>query len=315
MKRILIRFVPAIMLSILLLAIAVTPVLADGLGVGPSVLTITDAVPGTDYFETIFIYNTSNTDGVFLLSGSGNIASWVTFFTMDDNTHANPITQIPIPANGRVYSNVEFSVPANASPLVYQGQLLVTGPPSTVTGPGAHVQIQLPINVNIEMVGAPNIIPTTTTSTFVPTIVSGELNLMSLNYVGQPVAGQLTKLQADLKNLTGADTVAYLTAEVYSGDTLIDTIKSDTLSVPGGGDTTLTTYYKFEKAGNYTIQGQAIYNDKTTQKVTLQLKVNGSGASSIPIIAIIGAVVGVLLVIGLVLFFFNRSRRKIVTKD
>jgi len=313
MKSVLVRFIPALVLSLLVLCMVVTKVSALGLGVGPSVLTIKNAAPGQDYIETIFVYNTSDADQVYLLEGSGDIAPWVTFHTLED--HSKTITQLLIPANGRGYADVEFSVPANASPLVYQGQLLVTGPPSTETGPGAHVQIQLPIQVIIEMVGAPDVIPETTTTAFIPTIVSGELNLMSLNYDGQPVAGQMTKLQAVLKNLTGTATTGYLAAEVYSGDTLIDTFKSDALLVPGGGDTTLTAYYKFQKAGDYTIKGQVVYEGKLTQQQTLQLKVSGPGAnkSSMPLMAIIGIGVGVLLVIGVVLLFIIRSRRKIIT--
>ena len=311
MKMILVRFILALVLSLMLLGMAVAPVSAEGMGVAPSVLTITSAVPGQDYIETILVYNTSDTDKVYSLSSTGDIASWVTFYPLGD--HTLPITQLAIPANDRVYSDVKFSIPANASPLVYEGQLLAGAPTSTDTGGGAHVQIQLPINVIIEMVGAVNVIPTTTTTAFVPTIMAGELNLMSLNYVGQSVAGQLTKLQANLKNLTGTPTMAYLTAEVYSGDKLVDTIKSDTLSVPGAGapDSTLTIYYKFQKAGDYTIKGQVVYNGQLTQQQTLQLKVSGSGASLMPLMAIIGAAFGVLLIVGIVLLFVKRNRRKI----
>jgi hypothetical protein len=125
--------------------------------------------------------------------------------------------------------------------------------------------------------GAPLTTTQTTSSALVSTIISGALNFMSLNCVGNPVAGQLTTFQADLKNLTGTDTEAYINAEVYSGDRLIDDIKSDSHIVPGGGDTMFATYYKFQTAGNYTINAQAVYNGKTTQQVTLQLQVSGSG--------------------------------------
>jgi hypothetical protein len=307
MKIRLIKLIPALLLSLLSICLVVNPAGAIGLGVGPSVLTIQNAAPGQDYTKTIFVYNTSAAEQVFLLTGSGDIAPWVTFYPLEDNSQ--PITQVSIPANGRAYSSVKFSVPADASPLVYRGQLLVTGePPDAETG-GAHVQVQLPIGVIIQMAGAPDVIPDTPTPTFIQTIRSGELNLMSLDFEGQPAVGQLTKMQASLKNLTGVNTTAYLIAEVYLGDKLIDTIKSDELAISGGADATLTAYYKPSQAGDYTIKGQVTYEGKQTEQKNLQLKVAGPDQSQgLPLMTIIGGSVGVVIVASVVLFLIYRRR-------
>ena len=61
----------------------------------------------------------------------------------------------------------------------------------------------------------PTIIPETVTpAAVVPTIISGELNLMSLTCEGEAAAGQILKVQAVLENLTGTPTKASLSRSI-----------------------------------------------------------------------------------------------------
>ena len=303
----------AILVFVLLVSgLTAIPAAAIGLGVSPPTITIENAIPGQDYIEMIAVYSSATSDGIFSLTGSGDMADWVTFYTMDNDTQ--PITEIMIPTNGMSYANVKFTIPQDASPQIYIGQLLLTSAllPTAITGgSGAQVQLQMPINVTIRMQGAP--------------ALNGAMNLMSFNYSGTPQLGTITKLDAIVQNLTPSAAKAYLSAEVYLNDNLVDTIKGDELLIPIGNNKTITAYYKPTQAGDYTIKGHVIYEGNETDALTIQMTVGsgtttggsqiaaggGTAAGGSHNLALIGGVGGavVLIAAGATLFIFVRRRR------
>jgi len=310
-KNKLMQSISILILVLFLFGLTAIPVGAVGLGVGPSPLTIENATAGQKYEKTIYVASNDTQEDVYTLVGSGDIASWVTFSTLEDDT--KPITQLSIPANGTGYALATFNIPADAAPLVYTGQILVTGEPAqgaNVTG-GSQVQIQLPIDVSIQMVGAPETtaaVDKTTVPAAVAPIVSGAMNLASLSYIGQPQVGTVTKLEAVLHNLTGQSAKAHLVVEVYLNNKMIDTFNSDEFVVPAGVGNTIDAYYKPMKAGDYTLKGQVISDGQPTQQISLQMKVSGNGMN-FSTITYIGIAVGVLLVIGIGFLVFSRRRR------
>jgi hypothetical protein len=319
------------MFPLLMVCLLVIPAGAVSLAVGPSRLTIQNAVPGKDYVREIYVDNTEDADGIFLLGGSGEIASWVAFYPMHNDKQT--ISQISIPAKGSAYANAKFSIPASASPLVYTGQLLISGAPASIpNGGGAGIQMQLPIEVRIEMVGAPPPQTTAPAAAALPPVTysTGELNLVSLSYSAHPAAGETAKLQAFLQNLTGADTTAYLVAELYLEGKLVDSVKGEALLVPNLGSVTLTAYYKPLQPGDYTVKAQAIYAGRQTAVREVLMTVSGpaSGlaqnlAQSAPQNAeqsnpasisplLLGGILGAgLIVIGLMVLAFLRDKKKI----
>jgi hypothetical protein len=312
-KNKLMQFIPILFLVLALFCLSVVPASATGIGVGPSVVTIENALPGQEYLKTIFIYNIDDAENTFSLVASGDIATWVTFFPLDNDTQ--PINQISIAANDRGYAVVKFSVPPDASPLNYQGQILVTGAKLIDPSPGgAQVQLQMPVEVIIQMTGAPalTVSKTEPAANITPAIPirSGEMNLISLSYEGEPKVGAVTKLQATVHNLTQKSVKSSLVAEIYLKNELVDTVRSDEVNVPAGIGNTITAYFKPQKAGDYTIKAQVFYEGQQTQQLATQLKVaSGSGSGAFPIAAVIGIVVGVVLVAGVILFILNRKKR------
>jgi hypothetical protein len=169
----------------------------------------------------------------------------------------------------------------------------------------------MPINMTIRMKGAP--------------ALNGAMNLMSFNYSGTPQLGTITKLDAIVQNLTPSAAKAYLSAEVYLNDNLVDTIKGDELLIPIGNNKTITAYYKPTQAGDYTIKGHVIYEGNETDALTIQMTVGsgtttggsqiaaggGTAAGGSHNLALIGGVGGavVLIAAGATLFIFVRRRR------
>jgi len=311
MKKTVLKLFSSLMLAMLLSGLVIHQASALSMGVGPSFLTIKNAVPGNTYLESIWVYNSENVDGVFDLLPSGDTASWMTFYSFDNQTQV--ISDIAVPANGCSYADVKFNIPADASPVVYRGEILVTTKNTNseeVVG-GAQVQMQLPIEVIIQMEGAPDVMPepTPVAPTIDPNYKPGELNLTSLSYEGQPTVGQVFKIQAVLYNPTQTEISATLIGEVYQGDKLIDMFKSDPIQVnPLGASKTLTTYYKPTQSGDLTISGYIYYADgKTTPKQDIKFKVAEAGGT--PVMAIVGAVVGAAVIGGAVPFYLKRRKQ------
>jgi hypothetical protein len=314
-KNKLVQSISILILVLFLSGLTAIPVGAVGLGVGPSPLVIENATPGQSYQKTIYVQSSDTQEDVYTLIVSGDISAWITFYAADD--HTKPITQLSIPANGTGFALATINIPADAAPLVYTGQILVTG--ETVAGAtaagGSSVQIQLPIDVSIQMIGAPVPTATVTTTPTVPAaaIISGQMNLTSLDYVGKPQVGTITKLQAVVRNLTGQPAKSHMVVEVYLNNKLIDTFNSDEFVIPAdaagtGIGNTIYAYYKPLKAGDYTLKGQVISEGLQTQQITTQMKVGGSG-TNISTITYVGIAVGALLVIGIGFLVFTRRRK------
>ena len=110
MKQVFVKLVATVVLSTLCLLIGSQATMAEtlGLGVGPSVVTVKNAVAGAKS-ASHGIVTPSDKDQVYPLDGSGGIASWIAFHSMEDDKVT--ITNLSVPANGRGYANVKFTVP------------------------------------------------------------------------------------------------------------------------------------------------------------------------------------------------------------
>lgn len=312
MKKTVLKVFFSLMLAMLLGSLFVHQASALSLGVGPSYLNIKHAVPGESYLKTIWVYNTSTEDGQYSLSATGDIASWATFSAFDNQDQV--INEIAVSANGSSYAYVKFSIPEDASPLVYQGQLVVTtkNANSEETGAGAQVQMQMPILVTIEMEGAPDVIPEPLqpAPTYDANYKPGQLNYMSLSYEGQPMVGHVFKLQATVYNPTKDEISAILIAEVYQGDKLIDISKSDPFQIPQfSTEKTLTAYYTPTQSGDLTISAYVYYGDgRTTEKKDIKIQVAEAGGT--PVMTIIGAIFGAVVIAAAVPLYIKRRNGK-----
>ncbi len=133
--------------------------------------------------------------------------------------------------------------------------------------------------------------------------------LATLSYEGEPAVGEMIKTIATFKNTGKIDTNAKFTGEVHRNGKLIETIESDEFEVPVRETTTLTSYLKLDKPGNYRITGYAVYEGKKTDSKELQLEVQGvEEKKGLPAIGVVGALIAFFCAV-LIL-----SRRKEVKK-
>ena len=116
--------------------------------------------------------------------------------------------------------------------------------------------------------------------------------LNTLSYEGEPAVGEMIKTIATFKNTGKIDTNAKFTGEVHRNGKLIETIESDEFEVPVRETTTLTSYLKLDKPGNYRITGYAVYEGKKTDSKELLLEVPGmEEKKGLPAIGVVGALI------------------------
>jgi hypothetical protein len=270
------KLISLAIVALVLLCLMPLPSTALGLAVGPSVIKIEKAVQGNSYEQTIFVVNNSEEEGYFSFMGSGDIASWITFYSLDKGSTINKVSVQPKTYG---YAIAKFTIPQDVSTSVFQGKILVAGPPvDTGKGEGAKVQLQLPIEVVIAIgdADASAIFPTAA-----PVAVSGTVKFTSFNYEGKaPSIGGLTKVQAYFENGTREDTRAILKAEVYLKDKLIETLQSEETLVSAGQAGLLTVYFKPLKNGDYRIAGTIQYGDKKIGPEQIGFTVGGSSAAT-----------------------------------
>ena len=142
--------------------------------------------------------------------------------------------------------------------------------------------------------------------------------LSGLSYEGEPAIGEMIKVIATFENTGKIETKAKFIGEVHRDGKLVDVIESEELEVPVRKTSTLTSYFKLDKPGNYKISGYAIYEGKKTDTKEILLKVPGEEGEEenvtltpiTPIVIGIG-VVGVLPVILIVVLLRKRNKIKI----
>lgn len=83
-------------------------------------------------------------------------------------------------------------------------------------------------------------------------------------YTGEPLVNRVIKIIAEFENIGEIDATAKFMGEIYTDGNLIDTIDSEELLVPVGDKETLTSYFKIESPGDYTIKGHVLYGMKKT---------------------------------------------------
>lgn len=102
--------------------ISVQSVLAIGMMTEP--IVIKDILRGQETFATLTLLNSENKEVTYGLKAEGQIASWETFYKVDDIKLENPITEIKMPAGKFVDVKVKFSVPKDMPNGKYEGAVL-----------------------------------------------------------------------------------------------------------------------------------------------------------------------------------------------
>ena len=124
-----------------------------GLGLSPASITISDAFKGGSYERTITVFNTGDETGNFGLTAEGECAGWISFYKED--APDTPITEIMIPANGKVKVIVKFDIPKDIANADYTSTIYAQSIPmgGITEGMGAQAVIRIPSDVLIRVTG------------------------------------------------------------------------------------------------------------------------------------------------------------------
>lgn len=131
----------------------VQSVSAMGIGVAPSEVSIENALRGGEAEATVTIFNTGSQDDTFLLSASGDISEWVSYYNKNDPETI--IETIDIPGSDKVQVLAVFQIPADAQNENYYGSLdITTAPKNTSTeGVGQHLIVGASSKITIAVTG------------------------------------------------------------------------------------------------------------------------------------------------------------------
>ncbi|MFV9630837.1 MAG: hypothetical protein ACNYWM_07205 [Methanosarcinales archaeon] len=131
----------------------VQSVSAMGIGVAPSEVSIENALRGGEAETTVTIFNTGSQDDTFLLSASGDISEWVSYYNKNDPETI--IETIDIPGSDKVQVLAVFQIPADAQNENYYGSLdITTAPKNTSTeGTGQHLIVGASSKITIAVTG------------------------------------------------------------------------------------------------------------------------------------------------------------------
>ena len=131
----------------------VQSVSAMGIGVAPSEVSIENALRGGEAETTVTIFNTGSQDDTFLLSASGDISEWVSYYNKNDPETI--IETIDIPGSDKVQVLAVFQIPADAQNENYYGSLdVTTAPKNTSTeGTGQHLIVGASSKITIAVTG------------------------------------------------------------------------------------------------------------------------------------------------------------------
>ena len=95
------------------------PVRAQGVGVVPAIVDITDAVRGGEYTKLVTLLNETDADSTFEVARDGEAAGWVLLHPLEDPTKS--LDSVVVPANGATRVLLSVAVPPDAPNGVQNG--------------------------------------------------------------------------------------------------------------------------------------------------------------------------------------------------
>jgi hypothetical protein len=119
---------------------------------GPTEIFI-DAVRGGEYQDTLTIFNPNNEEINILLTATGDVADWISFY--NEGKLDEPITNLTIPISSSVRIAVKFKVPMDAASDNYSSIIFAQTVPK---GGQVGVGIKLRSTVNIEVSGTQKLV-------------------------------------------------------------------------------------------------------------------------------------------------------------
>jgi hypothetical protein len=142
------------MLLLVCLCLPALPVTAgSGIGLGSASIDIENAMRGSQYKNSITVFNTGDQSSDYVVTIDGEAASWV---SLDYN--GKPLESFSVPSNSKDSFGVTVTVPGDAANRKYSAQITVTSVPSSSGGgSGQGVSLAAYSIVSISVSGTQNI--------------------------------------------------------------------------------------------------------------------------------------------------------------
>ncbi|MGB4861079.1 MAG: hypothetical protein WBO97_01355 [Tepidiformaceae bacterium] len=130
-----------------------------GIGVYPTRVSFEDALRGGEYFSTLGVINNLPSERRFAFEAEGEIASWITFTTVEDRSKM--VTEVLAPKGKDGYVLLRLNVPDTTGNGVYGGTVTTRvplGDPDVEKGTsGADVTVAAVIEVEVHVSGVQKI--------------------------------------------------------------------------------------------------------------------------------------------------------------
>ncbi len=228
-KKINMKLTKVIVVIAILLALCPIADASLGIGIAPVNFTLSDALRGGGYEQTITVFNAGNQSDTFLLSVEGECGDWISFCKEGGLT---PMTEILIPAEGRVSVTAMINIPSNAENRNYTATIYAKSIPKNVTGEGGAIMgalVRIPQSVIIQVTGTQILkgtvksITTTDTEIGYPLKIKVEFQNEG-NVISRPTISCCITKNNTLVNSSIVDTFVYAETGIKPG-------KTDTITV------------------------------------------------------------------------------------
>jgi len=129
------------------------PASAVGVGIGPSELTIANALRGGEYTKTITIVNPGQDESTINLTTEGEAGEWLSLYKIDDLT--KPVEELSIAGKGRSTIKVKIDIPPDVSSGTYTATIFAKTAHGKVEDAevGVGTALRVPVSVTIEVTG------------------------------------------------------------------------------------------------------------------------------------------------------------------
>ena len=141
-----------------LAALAVCPAVSAsmGIGIGPSEITITDALRGTTVDRSVTVFNVGDADGNITLAAEGNAGNWVTFHKV---AQGPGIQSLEVKARSNIPIIVRLTLPGDTANGVYTTTLRAQIKPASAgsTDMGVSTIVEATSLISVAVTGVENV--------------------------------------------------------------------------------------------------------------------------------------------------------------
>jgi hypothetical protein len=185
-----------------------------GIGVGPAVLILEDALRGAEYNRTIFLYNYNNFDANITLNPTGEVSGWLTFYSINNTNQS--IKYVIVPKQNFTKILIRINIPENISNGLYSGTVFATLLPEDVniSNMSTTVTLKMPIELSINVTGVQDLNATIESIVVEKTEIGYPLNIK----IGITNTGNVIARPKIIINITKDD--VYVDRIVYQKDNI-----------------------------------------------------------------------------------------------